>query len=138
MLAENAHLNGVEKIITAERANCFEMLRRLAAQGEKFDLITLDPPAFVKSKSQLKTAIAGYREINLTAMKLLSPGGILVTCSCSMNLTDEAFQGLLRTAARDAHRRFRVRKSLTQAADHPILQSMPETQYLRCYILEAL
>jgi len=138
LLAENAHLNGVENIITTERANCFEKLRNLAAEGERFDLITLDPPAFVKSKSKLKTAIAGYREINMTAMKLLSPGGILVTCSCSMNLADDAFQSVLRTAARDAHRTFRVRRFLTQSADHPILQAMLETQYLRCYILEAL
>lgn len=138
LLNENARLNGVENIITTERGNCFEKLRTLNAEGERFDLITLDPPAFVKSKSKLKTAISGYREINMTAMKLLSPGGILVTCSCSMNLTDEAFQSLLRTAARDARRSFRVRNFITQSADHPILQAMPETQYLRCYILEAI
>ncbi|MEW5924959.1 MAG: class I SAM-dependent rRNA methyltransferase [Candidatus Zixiibacteriota bacterium] len=138
LLDENSRLNGVENIITFERANCFERLRKLALDGERFDLITLDPPAFVKSKSKLKTAISGYREINMTAMKLLSPGGILVTCSCSMNLTDEAFQSLLRTAARDARRGFRIRSFITQSADHPILQAMPETQYLRCYILEAI
>ncbi|MEW6412049.1 MAG: class I SAM-dependent rRNA methyltransferase [Candidatus Zixiibacteriota bacterium] len=138
ILTENANLNKVASIVTTEKANCFDKLHALTDDGEKFDLITLDPPAFVKSKSQLKAALTGYREINLRAMRLLSPGGILVTCSCSMNLTDDAFQSVLRTAARDARRRFRVRDFITQSADHPILQAMPETQYLRCYVLEAV
>ncbi|MEW5794758.1 MAG: class I SAM-dependent rRNA methyltransferase [Candidatus Zixiibacteriota bacterium] len=138
LLGENAELNGVADKITATREDCFDLLRRLSDERGHFDLIILDPPAFVKSKSQLKAAVAGYREINMSAMKLLSPGGILVTCSCSQNLSVSAFQELLRSAARDAHVRFRQRAFLTQSADHPILQAMPETQYLKCFVLERL
>lgn len=138
LLHRNAELNGVSEKITSRREDCFELLREFVKAREKFDLIILDPPAFVKSKSQLKAAVAGYREINLTAMKLLAKGGILVTCSCSQNLSAPAFQDLLRTAARDAGVRMRQRAFLTQAGDHPILQGMPETQYLKCFVLGLL
>jgi len=137
-LRENARLNGVDAIVTARQGNCFEVLRELDSGGERFGLIILDPPAFVKSKSHLKAGLSGYREINLTAMRLLAPDGLLLTCSCSQNLSVEAFQSVLRLAARDAGRRFRVRQSLGQAADHPILQAMPETEYLKGLILQAL
>jgi 23S rRNA (cytosine1962-C5)-methyltransferase len=124
--------------ITPTRADCFGFLRELAKSGEQFDLIVLDPSAFVKSKSQLKAALAGYREINLTAMKLLSPDGILITCSCSQNLSVSAFEEVLRAAAHDARVRLRQRAFLSQAADHPILQAMPETQYLKGFVLQRI
>jgi 23S rRNA (cytosine1962-C5)-methyltransferase len=138
MLMRNAELNGVTDRITPTRADCFDFLRELSKSSDRFDLIVLDPPAFVKSKSQLKAGLAGYREINLTAMKLLSPDGILVTCSCSQNLSVPAFEEVLRAAAHDARVRFRRRAFLTQAADHPILQAMPETQYLKGFVLQKI
>lgn len=138
MLKRNAELNNMTDRITATRADCFGFLRGLAKSGEQFDLIVLDPPAFVKSKSQLKAALAGYREINLTAMKLLSLDGILVTCSCSQNLSVSAFEDVLRAAAHDARVRLRQRAFLSQAADHPILQAMPETQYLKGFVLQRI
>ena len=138
LLKKNAELNGVGHKITPRREDCFDLLRVLVTEREKFDLIILDPPAFVKSKSQLKAAVAGYREINVSAMKLLAKGGILVTCSCSQNLSVPAFHDLVRNAARDAGVRMRRRAFLTQAGDHPILQAMPETQYLKCFVLERL
>jgi 23S rRNA (cytosine1962-C5)-methyltransferase len=134
----NAELNGVGNRVKVQREDCFDFLRRQVAERVKYDLIVLDPPAFVKSKAQLKAAIAGYRDINLSAMKLLPPGGILVTCSCSQNLPTITFQELLRSAARDTHTQFRQRAFITQAADHPILHAMPETQYLKCFVLERI
>jgi 23S rRNA (cytosine1962-C5)-methyltransferase len=137
-LRRNARLNGVSAVVDTLAGNCFDVLRDLASRKEYFDLIILDPPAFVKSRSRLKTGVAGYREINMTSMKMLSPNGLLLTCSCSQNLSREAFQSLLRIAARDAGRRFRINHFLTQAPDHPILHAMPETQYLKCFVLQAI
>jgi 23S rRNA (cytosine1962-C5)-methyltransferase len=138
MLMRNAELNGVADRISPARADCFDFLRELSKSGDRFDLIVLDPPAFVKSKSQLKAGLTGYREINLTAMKLLSPDGILVTCSCSQNLSVSAFEEVLRAAARDARVRLRQHAQLAQAADHPVLQAMPETQYLKGFVLQRM
>ena len=138
LLKRNAELNGVTSLLKPVKADCFGYLRDQLTSGEQFDLVILDPPAFVKSKSQLKAAVAGYREINLTAMKLLSPDGILLTCSCSQNLSVSAFEEVLRGAAHDARVRLRRRAFLTQAADHPILQAMPETQYLKGYVLQRI
>ncbi len=137
-VTKNAELNGVGDKINVTREDCFEFLRQQVESREQFDLIVLDPPAFVKSKAQLKAAVAGYRDINISAMKLLSPGGILVTCSCSQNLVTTAFQELLRSAARDGHVQFRQRAFITQSSDHPILHAMPETQYLKCFVLERI
>jgi len=138
LLKRNAELNAVTDRITPTRADCFNFLRELSKSDDRFDLIVLDPPAFVKSKSQLKAALAGYREINLTAMKLLSPDGILVTCSCSQNLSVPAFEEVLRAAAHDSRVQLRQRAFLSQAADHPILQAMPETQYLKGFVLQRI
>ena len=137
-VTKNAELNGMSDRIKAVREDCFEFLRKQVAEREKYDLVVLDPPAFVKSKAQLKAAIAGYRDINLSAMKLLPIGGILVTCSCSQNLSSTTFQELLRSAARDTHVQLRQRAFITQAGDHPILHAMPETQYLKCFVLERI
>jgi 23S rRNA (cytosine1962-C5)-methyltransferase len=136
LLKENAGLNDVTDRVQTVSANCFDYLKTLSGSGEQFDLIVLDPPAFVKSKAKLNAALIGYREINRSAMKLLPPGGVLVSCSCSQNLAPSAFHEVLRGAARDAGRQFRLRGELAQAADHPILLAMPETQYLKGLILE--
>jgi len=138
ILQENARLNDVAGLVTARRGNCFDELREMEQRKERFDLIILDPPAFVKSKSHLKAGLIGYREINATAMKLLAPDGILLTCSCSQNLSGEEFQNVLRQASRGARKHFRLVRTLTQSSDHPILQAMPETQYLKCAVLQAL
>lgn len=136
LLDENAQLNGAADRVTAVNADCFAYLKDQAIAGEQFDLIVLDPPAFVKSKAKLNAALAGYREINRHAMKLLAPGGLLVSCSCSQNLTPEMFEEVLRGAARDAGRQFRLRGALNQADDHPVMLAMPETRYLKGLVLE--
>jgi 23S rRNA (cytosine1962-C5)-methyltransferase len=137
-LTENVRLNSLEGRVDTVRGNAFEVLRDLDGKKERFDLVILDPPAFVKKKSQLKAGLAGYRDINRAGMKLLNQGGFLVTCSCSQNLHFEDFHNVLRQAARSVGRRFRILHSLTQAPDHPILQAMPETQYLKCVVLKSL
>jgi 23S rRNA (cytosine1962-C5)-methyltransferase len=138
LLSRNAELNDVSGSISNCKADCFSFLREQITSGNRYDLIILDPPAFVKSKSQLKAALAGYREINLSAMKLLAPDGILLTCSCSQNLSVPAFEDVLRAAAHDAQVRLRRRAFLSQAADHPILQAMPETEYLKGFVLQRI
>ncbi len=100
-----------------------------------YDLIVLDPPAFAKSKKQLESAMRGYKELNLRALKMLRPGGILVTCSCSFAVGEEDFLAMLTEAAQDAHRTVRVLEKRTQAKDHPILLGVPETFYLKCFVL---
>lgn len=137
-VAQNAARNGVEPIVSTIMADCFSMLRDLHAEEERFDLIILDPPAFVKSKEKLSQAVKGYKEINLSAMKLLNPGGILITCSCSYQLSQIDFLNTITAAARDARRLCHIRYLTGQAEDHPILLTMPETQYLKCAILEVL
>ncbi len=134
---ENAKLNNLSNVIFQEQ-EVFKFLRRLNLSSEKFDMIILDPPAFVKSKEKLKEGIKGYKEINLQAMKLLNPGGILVSCSCSYQLSKEEFLNMIKSAASDAGELFRIVKELTQSPDHPILLSMPETRYLKGVVLEVL
>jgi 23S rRNA (cytosine1962-C5)-methyltransferase len=134
----NSELNGFGGKVTVLQADCFEKLRDLHNRGEKFDLIILDPPAFVKSKEKLGEALKGYKEINLSAMKLLTPEGILVTCSCSYQLSEQDFLKMLRSAARDSKRSFKLLKFTSQAPDHPVLLSMPETKYLKSAFLQAL
>lgn len=138
LVRANADLNGFAGRVTAIQADCFEKLRDLQKRGEKFDLVILDPPAFVKSKEKLGEALKGYKEINLSAMKLLSPEGIIVTCSCSYQLSEEDFLKMLRSSARDSKRTFKLLNFTTQTPDHPILLSMPETKYLKCAFLQAI
>jgi len=134
---ENARLNNFNNV-TFQKQEVFNFLRKLNSAGEKFDMVILDPPAFVKSKEKLKEGIKGYKEINLQAMKLLDSGGILVSCSCSYQLSREDFLNMTKSAASDSGKNFRLVKELTQAADHPVLLAMPETQYLKGVILEVL
>jgi 23S rRNA (cytosine1962-C5)-methyltransferase len=115
--------------------NAFDLMRDYASAGRQYDTIVLDPPAFAKSKKHLESAIRGYKELNLRAMKMLRPGGVLVTCSCSFAVSEEDFFDVLNEAAQDAHRSVRALEKRTQAKDHPILLGVPETYYLKCFIL---
>lgn len=133
----NAELNGV-KNIEFQSANVFDALREMEKSGEKFDTIVLDPPAFVKSRAALRSAVRGYKEINLRALKLLNTGGILVTCSCSFHFSEEIFLETITESARDARRRVHLIEKRMQAADHPVLVGMPETYYLKCFILRVV
>jgi len=128
----NAALNGRE--IEWIEANAFDLLREYADTGRLYDFIVLDPPAFAKSRRHLGTALRGYKELNLRALKMLRPGGILVTCSCSYHLSTADFLALLADASRDVHRNLRILENRTQAKDHPILLNVPETAYLKCVI----
>jgi 23S rRNA (cytosine1962-C5)-methyltransferase len=130
---ENAKLNGRD--VEWMEANAFDLLRDYATGGRYYDTIVLDPPAFAKSKQNLDTALRGYKELNLRALKMLPPGGTLVTCSCSYHISGSAFLEVVSEAARDAHRSLRLLESRVQAKDHPILLGVPETGYLKCLIL---
>lgn len=133
---ENARLNGVEDRVTFRCADVFALLPELEKQGEVYDVVILDPPAFTKSRSSVKNAVKGYREINLRGMKLVRDGGYLATCSCSHFMTQELFQKTLQEAARGAHRRLRQVEFRTQACDHPILWAADQSYYLKFYIFQ--
>jgi 23S rRNA (cytosine1962-C5)-methyltransferase len=128
----NAALNGRE--IEWIEANAFDLLRDYAAAGNQYDSIVLDPPAFAKSKKNLDTALRGYKELNLRALKMLRPGGTLITCSCSYHVSSAQFLEVVVDSARDVHRNLRLLENRTQAKDHPILLTVPETAYLKCLI----
>jgi 23S rRNA (cytosine1962-C5)-methyltransferase len=115
-------------------ANAFDLLKDYSASGQRYDTIVLDPPAFAKSKRDLDAALRGYKELNLRALKMLRPGGVLVTCSCSYHVSQGDFLEMLADAARDAHRTLRVVEVRGQAKDHPILLNVQETGYLKCVI----
>ena len=134
----SAERNGLSPRCTFTIGNAFDALRAFDREGRRFGMLILDPPAFTKGKEALSGALRGYKEINLRAMKLLDPGGILVTCSCSYHVDAPTFLEMLRAAAADAHREFRLLEFRTQAKDHPVLLAAKETQYLKCAILEAL
>jgi 23S rRNA (cytosine1962-C5)-methyltransferase len=133
---ENAARNGVT--IDARAGNVFDELRGLDRLGERFDTIVLDPPAFAKNKSAIAGARAGYKEINLRALKLLSPGGTLVTCSCSYNVNEALFAEIVYEAAVDAQAQVTVMEKRMQGRDHPVLLGVPETYYLKCFLLRKL
>jgi len=133
MAEKNATLNGRE--LEWIEANAFDLLRDYAAANRRYDTIVLDPPAFAKTKRDLEKALRGYKELNLRAMKMLRPGGILVTCSCSFHVGAADFLKVVADAAQDAHKDLRVLESRGAAKDHPILLNVPETSYLQCLIL---
>jgi 23S rRNA (cytosine1962-C5)-methyltransferase len=135
LLRMNAANNGLTNIEAIE-ANAFDFLRDRYRQGDRYDTIILDPPAFAKNKESLEGALRGYKEINNRAMRLLRSGGILITCSCSHHMTEGLFAEMLADAARDAGCWIRVLERRFQSADHPILLTVPETLYLKCFILE--
>jgi len=132
----NAALNGRE--IEWIEANAFDLLRDYASAGQQYDTIVLDPPAFAKGKRSLETALRGYKELNLRALKMLRPGGVLVTCSCSYHVSPANFLEVVAEAGRDVHRNLRILENRAQARDHPILLNVPETGYLKCLIVDVI
>ena len=133
MAEKNATLNARE--IEWIEGNAFDLLREYAAANRRYDTIVLDPPAFAKTKRDLEKALGGYKELNLRAMKMLRPGGLLVTCSCSFHVSGADFLEVVADAARDAHKSLRVVENRGAAKDHPMLLNVPETNYLKCLIL---
>jgi 23S rRNA (cytosine1962-C5)-methyltransferase len=130
---KNAALNGNE--IEWVEANAFDLLRDYSDQGTKYDSIVLDPPAFAKSRRDLPTALRGYKELNLRALKMLRPGGILVTCSCSYHVSALDLLEVVASAARDSHRIVRILENRGQSKDHPTVLGIPETAYLKCVVM---
>lgn len=133
---ENAELNGLRDRVHFQCADVFDLLPKLENAGEKYDVVILDPPAFTKSRSSVKQAMKGYREINMRGMKLVKDGGFLATCSCSHFMTYELFTEMIHQAARSVHKRLRQVEYRTQAPDHPILWSADESYYLKFYIFQ--
>lgn len=131
----NARRNGLEDRCEFRKADLFDDLRNQASRGPQYNVIILDPPAFIKSKAKQRQGLRGYRDINRTAMALIKPGGILVTCSCSYHLDREGFRKMLSQAAQEAGRTTRLLEFRSQSRDHPVLLSIPETDYLKCAIL---
>jgi 23S rRNA (cytosine1962-C5)-methyltransferase len=137
MAQRNAELNGASNI-EWKQANCFDYLKALDQSDDRFDVVVLDPPAFARQRSNLDSALRGYKELNLRALKILNPGGYLITCSCSFHVTESDFLEAIASAAVDARRTVTVVERRTQGRDHPILLTVPETHYLKCLILRVL
>jgi len=135
LIQANAGRNGLTNIRAIE-ANVFDYLRQRFSEKARYDTIVLDPPAFAKSKDTIEGALRGYREINNRAMRLLNDGGILMTCSCSHHVSEALFAEMLAGAANDAGVWVRVLERRVQAADHPVVLTVPETLYLKCFVLE--
>jgi 23S rRNA (cytosine1962-C5)-methyltransferase len=136
-ITANAVANGITNL-SAREANVFDELRHLEREGARYDTIVLDPPAFAKNKASIPNALAGYKEINLRALRLLNPGGFLVTCSCSYNVDEATFGEVVLNAAADAHAAVNVVEKRMQGRDHPVLLGVPETYYLKSFILRKL
>ena len=134
--SENARLNGIGDRVHFECADVFDLLPKLEQEGQKFDVVILDPPAFTKSRNSIKNAVKGYREINLRGMKLVKDGGYFATCSCSHFMDPELFTKTIREAAGNVHKRLRQVEYRTQASDHPILWAADESYYLKFYIFQ--
>ena len=133
----NAVLNDATNV-ELRAANVFDALRDFEAAGEKFDTVVLDPPAFAKNRASVKSAVRGYKEINLRALKLLNAGGALVTCTCSYHMHEAMFLEIIAEAARDARRRLQLVEVRGQSSDHPVLLGVPETHYLKCVIVRVI
>ena len=134
LIRQNAERNGLA--VEAIAANVFDYLNEQERAGVQYDLIVLDPPSFTKSKEKLQDALRGYKEIHLRALKLLAPGGLLATFSCSHHVNDEIFREVIADAAVDAKKTLRQLVRFGQAADHPVILNLPETEYLRGYLFE--
>ena len=130
-------LNGFTNLEWKE-ANCFDILKAADQEKQRFDIVVIDPPAFARQKASLESALRGYKELNLRAMKILNPGGYLVTCSCSFHVSEADLLEVVANAALDAHRTAVVLERRTQSRDHPILLTVPETHYLKCLVLRVL
>jgi 23S rRNA (cytosine1962-C5)-methyltransferase len=136
-ITSNAARNGAANV-QAKAMNVFDELRELERTGERFDTIVLDPPAFAKNKAAVAKALSGYKEINLRALKLLNPGGFLVSCSCSYNISEAMFADVIASAIVDARAEATVVEKRMQSRDHPVLMTVPETYYLKCFVLRKL
>lgn len=135
---DHASLNGVTDRCRYRVGDAFDELRKLERRGASYDLIILDPPAFAKSRGTVAQALTGYKEVNRRALRLLRKDGVLATCSCSHHISESVFWKTVLEAARDARRRIRLLESRSQASDHPTLNAMPETRYLKCFILRVV
>jgi len=133
----NQELNGLSNLEWRE-TNCFDFLKAADHEGQRYDTVILDPPAFARQKSSLESALRAYKELNLRALKMLNPGGFLLTCSCSFHVSEADLLGAIASAALDARRNVAVVERRTQSRDHPILLTVPETHYLKCLILRVL
>jgi 23S rRNA (cytosine1962-C5)-methyltransferase len=133
----NASRNALGNV-EAREVNVFDELRRLEKAGVRYDTIVLDPPAFAKNKAAVEGAVAGYKEINLRAMRLLNPGGVLVTCSCSYNVGESLFADIVRDASADSQVPMVLVEKRMQGRDHPVLLGVPETYYLKCLVLRRI
>ncbi|MDD5496311.1 MAG: class I SAM-dependent rRNA methyltransferase [Candidatus Omnitrophica bacterium] len=133
---QNAELNGAGDRTDFRKGDAFETLRAFYKKGEKFDIIIVDPPSFAKARGSVSSASRGYKDLNLIAMKTLAEGGVLATFSCSHNISNDIFSGILKRAASDAKKRFDILKRCHQAQDHPIARQIPETEYLKGYFLK--
>ena len=138
MAREHAAMNQVEGRCEYREADAFEELRRIERAGDRFDLVILDPPSFARTKQAVPQALAGYKQINLRALRLVRPQGFLATCSCSHHVGEEEFWRMIQDAAHDAKRQLRLIERRSQARDHPVLAAMPETRYLKCVIAQVL
>ena len=134
MVNKNILQNNAEDKMRAVCADVFDLLKKYETDGEKFDVIILDPPAFAKSAKAIEKAYGGYKEINLRAMRLLNDGGILVTCSCSHFFDQEKFYDMIMHAARDSHKRVQILEKRGAGPDHPVLLGYPKSEYLKCAV----
>jgi 23S rRNA (cytosine1962-C5)-methyltransferase len=134
----NAALNGLDKICHFEMMNAFDVLKQWVKEGKQWDVVMLDPPAFAKSRGNIQNAIAGYKEINLRGMKLIKPGGFLVTSSCTNLVQPELFLHTINMAAKDAKRKLRQVTYQTQSSDHPVVWGLENTHYLKFLIVQVL
>jgi 23S rRNA (cytosine1962-C5)-methyltransferase len=135
---KNAELNGLQNIVRFETANAFDVLKQWTKEDKRYDVVMLDPPAFTKSRATLQKAITGYKEINLRGMKLVKPGGFLVTSSCTNLVQPELFLQIIDMAAKDVRRTIRQVSFQTQSADHPIIWNMENTHYLKFLIVQVM
>jgi Predicted SAM-dependent methyltransferases len=138
MVNKNIKINKMDEVVTAVCADVFDLLKKYETDGEKFDVIILDPPAFTKSAKMIQKAYGGYKEINLRAMRLLNDGGILVTCSCSYFFDANTFYDMLMHAAQDSSKRVQILEKRGAGPDHPVLLGYPKSEYLKCAIARVL
>ena len=138
LVNENISLNNAGSKMKSLCADVFDLLKKYESEGEKFDVIILDPPAFTKAASSINKAYSGYKEINLRAMRLLNEGGILVTCSCSHYFDENTFYSMIMHAAKDSHKKIQVLEKRGAAPDHPVLLGYPKSEYLKCAICRVM
>jgi 23S rRNA (cytosine1962-C5)-methyltransferase len=136
-LRDNVRANRFENVDVVT-ANAFDFLRDAVDEGRRFDTIVLDPPSFAKNKGAVEAALRGYKEINLRALQLLAPGGVLMTASCTYHVDEEAFEAMLASAAADARRRVQIVERRGASRDHPVLTALRETRYLKFYVLRVV